>query len=95
MDTTYIVKSKITKFEFSEESSIFEHLSKDLISRYTNNGILTLPKCFLIKDDKLYWKAKIEIFLEKDNSVTKYFESDQDALDYIKAKFSNIETIEI
>lgn len=95
MDTTYIVKSKITRFEFFKENIIDDRLSKELIGRYTRDSVLNLPKYILIKDDKLYWKAKIEIFLKKDDSVIKYFESDQDALDYIKAKFHDIETIEI
>lgn len=94
MDTTYIVKSKITKFDFFEEKPLKEELSRELTTKYTKDDILTLPHYLLMKDDKLYWKAKIKISLEKDESVTKYFESNEKAIQFIIFKL-DIKTIEI
>lgn len=95
MKTTFIVKSKIVKIEFNEEQETNEKFSTETINRYTNNNILKLPECFKLKDGKIFWRACIEINFEHAEYEKKFFESNEEAIQFIKNNFNNLQTIQI
>ena len=93
MEIKKIVKSKIIEFQYQEERKLTQEQSEMEIKFNTYNNALSIPHYLKFEKNILYYRARLEITLESDNSHTKHFESNEEMFEFIKDNLNDLETI--